>query len=111
MARMRRDRQAAHTPSLTDAQAAPERLVIDVTIKSGEVTPTNAQFRAAVKQPIVIRVTATAPTNCMCTRRRSTASTSAPDPAQSYQFTVDMPGRVDVELHNLNKTVATIQVQ
>ena len=32
-------------------------------------------------------------------------------PGQSFQFTVDMPGSVDVELHQLNKTVATIQVQ
>jgi hypothetical protein len=32
-------------------------------------------------------------------------------PMQSFQFTVDVPGKVDVELHHLNKTIATIQVQ
>lgn len=41
---------------MTDAQAPPERLVIDVTIEGGEVTPTNAQLSAAVGQPIVIKV-------------------------------------------------------
>ena len=30
---------------------------------------------------------------------------------QSFQFTVDVPGKVDVELHKLHKTIATIQVQ
>ena len=32
-------------------------------------------------------------------------------PMQSFQFTVDVPGKVDVELHQLNKTIATITVQ
>jgi hypothetical protein len=30
---------------------------------------------------------------------------------QIFQFTVDVPGKVDVELPNLNKTIATITVQ
>jgi hypothetical protein len=30
---------------------------------------------------------------------------------QSFQFTVDVPGKVDVELHHLKRTVATIQIQ
>jgi hypothetical protein len=32
-------------------------------------------------------------------------------PMQTFQFTVDVPGKVDVELHHLNKTIATITVQ
>ena len=32
-------------------------------------------------------------------------------PAQQFQFTVDVPGNVDIELHQLNKTIATVQVQ
>jgi hypothetical protein len=34
-----------------------------------------------------------------------------PENGQAFQFTVDVPGKVDVELHHLNKTVATITVQ
>ena len=34
-----------------------------------------------------------------------------PKNGQSFQFTVDVPGKVDVELHQLDKTVATITVQ
>jgi hypothetical protein len=32
-------------------------------------------------------------------------------PNQSFQFTVDVPGKVDVELHKVDKTIATITVQ
>ena len=32
-------------------------------------------------------------------------------PAQTFQFTAEVPGQVDVELHQLNKTIATIAVQ
>ena len=34
-----------------------------------------------------------------------------PKTGQSFQFTVDVPGKVDVELHQLNSTIATITVQ
>ena len=98
-------------PSLTDAQAPPERLVIDVTIQSGAVTPTNAQLRAAVKQPIVIRVDSDTPDELHVHSTPEHSFDVGAGPLQSYQFIVDMPGRVDVELHNLRKTVATIQVQ
>jgi hypothetical protein len=32
-------------------------------------------------------------------------------PNQTFQFTVDVPGNVDVELHHLDRTIATIQVR
>jgi hypothetical protein len=32
-------------------------------------------------------------------------------PNQTFQFTVDVPGSVEVELHKLDKTVATIDVR
>jgi hypothetical protein len=32
-------------------------------------------------------------------------------PNQTFQFTVDVPGNVEVELHHLDHTIATIQVQ
>ncbi|CAN5511677.1 hypothetical protein BH09ACT7_BH09ACT7_58780 [soil metagenome] len=35
----------------------------------------------------------------------------APKAGQSCAFTVDVPGSVEVELHDLNRTVATIQVR
>ena len=41
---------------MQNEQAPPDRLDIDVTIKGGQVDPTNAQLEAKTKEAIVIRV-------------------------------------------------------
>ncbi|MEW5809357.1 MAG: hypothetical protein AB1925_07880 [Actinomycetota bacterium] len=104
--------QGAPAPAeMTDAQAAPQRLVVNVTIKGGTVTPTNEQLQAEVKQPIVIQVDSDAPDELHVHSTPEHSFPIAVGPGQSFQFSVDMPGRVDVELHELNKTIATIAVQ
>lgn len=104
--------QGAPAPtSMTDAQNTPERLVVAVTIKGGQVTPTNEQLQAKVKQPIVIQVDSDAVDELHVHSTPEHSFPIAVGPGQSFQFSVDMPGRVDVELHELNKTVATIAVQ
>jgi ABC-type glycerol-3-phosphate transport system substrate-binding protein len=80
---------------MTDQQQAPSRLVIDVTIKGGEVTPTNEQLQGKVGDPIVVRVN----------------SDAADELHVQFQFTVDVPGTVDIELHQLNRVIASVQVQ
>ena len=34
-----------------------------------------------------------------------------PKPGQMFQFTVDVQGNVDIELHDLNRVIASVQVQ
>jgi hypothetical protein len=47
---------------------------------------------------------------CYCGEgHESTCGEASCEPA--YRLTVDVPGSVEVELHKLDKTVATIQVQ
>ena len=41
---------------MSNEQAPPSRLSIDVDIKGGNVTPTNQQLQAGVKEQIIIRV-------------------------------------------------------
>ena len=96
---------------MTDAQAPPERLVVDVTIEGGEVTPVNEQLRAAVGQPIVIKVDSDSTDELHVHSTPEHNFDIGVGTGQSFQFTVDMPGRVDLELHQLHKTVATIQVR
>lgn len=96
---------------MPDAQAPPDQLVIDVTIEGGQVTPTNAQLRAAVNEPIVIRVDSDATDELHVHSIPEHSFDVGVGPAQSFQFTVEVPGRVDVELHGLHTTIATIQVQ
>ena len=108
---------ASATPSSTDApemsdqQAPPSRLVIDVTIKGGEVTPINAQFDANVKEPIVVRVNSDVADQLHVHSNPEHTFNIEPKSGQSFQFTVDVPGNVDIELHQLNRTVATVTVQ
>jgi hypothetical protein len=104
--------QSTVSPSdMSNEQAPPTRLVIDVTIKGGNVTPTNAQLQAGVKEQIIIRVNSDAADELHVHSNPEHKFNVEAKPMQIFQFTVDVPGKVDVELHKLNKTIATIQVQ
>ncbi len=97
-------------PELTDQQEAPARLNIDVTIKGGQVTPTNEQFETRVNEPIVVRVNSDTADELHVHSNPEHSFTIEPKSGQAFQFTVDVPGKVDVELHEANKTIATINV-
>lgn len=101
-------------PSATATSESPEGtegVVIDVRIEDGEVTPTNERIEAVVGEPITVRVDS------------DTADElhvhSVPDHSfdidvasgQSFEFAVDVPGTVALELHHAGKTVATLLVR
>ena len=96
---------------MSNEQAPPTRLIVDVTIKDGKVTPTNEQLKAGIKQQIIIRINSDAADELHVHSTPEHSFNVEAKPMQSFQFTVDVPGKVDVELHNLNQTIATIQVQ
>lgn len=112
------DGAATSTPPSTispadmpDHQAPPNRLIIDVTIKGGEVTPTNAELQGKVKEPIVIRVNSDVADELHVHSNPEHTFTVESKPGQSFQFTVDVPGKVAVELHQLKRTIANIEVR
>jgi hypothetical protein len=96
---------------MSNEQAPPSRLAIDVDIKGGDVTPTNQQLKAGVNEQIIIRVNSDASDELHVHSTPEHKFNIDAKPMQIFQFTVDVPGKVDVELHKLNKTIATIQVQ
>jgi hypothetical protein len=96
---------------MSNVQAPPTQLVIDVIIKGGDVTPTNEQLKAGVKEPIVVHVDSDAADELHVHSTPEHSFNVQAKQMQSFQFTVDAPGKVDVELHKLHKTIATIQVQ
>jgi hypothetical protein len=102
---------AANPSELPDHQTPPDRLVFRVVIKDGTVTPTNDQFEAAVGQPIIFQVDSDAADELHVHSNPEHSFKIEAKPGQMFQFTVDVPGKVDVELHDLNKTVATITVR
>ena len=96
---------------MSNQQAPPARLVIDVDIKGGNVTPTNEQLQAGLKEQIVVRVNSDVADQLQVNSTPNHTFNVEAKPMQSFQFTVDVPGTVDVKLQTLNKTIATIAVQ
>lgn len=92
--------------------ASPESgLDITVTIAKGQVTPTNATLQAKVHQPVTLKVTSDATDELHVHSVPDHKFEVAAAPNQTFQFSVDVPGNVEVELHHLDRTIATIQVQ
>ena len=102
---------ATATTQLSNPQAPPARVYIDVTIAGGTATPINQQVQAKLGQPIIVRVNSDAADQLHVHSSPEHTFNVKPEKDQQFQFTVDVPGQVDVELHHLDKTVATITVQ
>lgn len=85
--------------------------VITVGIAGGAVTPTNAEAEAVAGQPIVLEVSSDAPDSIHVHSVPEHVFEVQPRPDQRFEFTVDVPGQVDVELHELNRTIVTITVR
>ena len=96
---------------MQNEQAPPDRLDIDVTIKGGQVDPTNAQLDAKTNEAIVIRVNSDVADELHVHSTPEHSFKIEPGRAQQFQFTSDVPGQVAIELHQLQKTIATVQVQ
>ncbi len=95
--------------STSTSPAAP--LVVDVTIANGQVTPTNTTLQAKVHQQITLHVTSDATDELHVHSTPDHKFPVAAAPNQTFEFTVAVPGNVAVELHHLDRTIATIQVQ
>lgn len=93
------------------ARHAAPALAVDISIKGGVVTPTNAALSARVSEPIVVHVDSDAADELHVHSTPDHSFDIEPKSGQTFQFTVNVPGKVDVELHKLKKTVATITVQ
>ena len=102
---------ATTSPSPGTQQTPAAGPVLDITIANGQVTPTNTTLQAKVGQPITVRVTSDAPDELHVHSTPDHEFAVAAAPNQTFQFTVDVPGSVEVELHKLDKTVATVQVR
>ncbi|GFG64753.1 hypothetical protein MKUB_22430 [Mycobacterium kubicae] len=90
---------------------ASQGLTIDVTIANSQVNPTNATLQAKVKEQITLHVTSDVADEVHVHSVPDHKFQIAAAPNQTFQFSVDVPGNVDVELHHLKRTIATIQVQ
>ncbi|WP_157897613.1 hypothetical protein [Mycolicibacterium rutilum] len=103
---------AAPAPAPTTSSApAVDGTVVDINIAGGKVTPTNGQAQGTVGKPIVLKVDSDVSDSLHVHSVPEHTFQVEPRPDQQFEFTVDVPGQVDIELHDLNRTVATIQVR
>ena len=64
-----------------------------------------------VGEPIVVRVNSDATDELHVHSNPEHSFKIEARNGQQFQFTVDVPGTVDIELHQLNRTIASVQVQ
>lgn len=102
---------SSSSPGATSTSGRAAGLTIEVAIANGQVTPTNATLQARVKEQITLRVTSDVADEMHVHSVPDHKFEIAAAPNQTFQFSVDVPGNVDVELHHLKRTIATIQVQ
>jgi len=75
-------------------------------------TPTNAALEAKTNEQIVVKVNSDVADELhVHSTPDHTFKIEAKPETQQFQFSTDVPGKVDIELHQLGKTIATVQVQ
>jgi hypothetical protein len=98
-------------PQFSDQQAPPSQLVIEATIAHGAVTPTNEQLQAKVGEPIIVRIDSDVADELHAHSTPDHTFKVEAKANQSFQFTPSVPGKVEIELHTLNRVIATVDVQ
>ncbi|MBF6160476.1 hypothetical protein [Nocardia cyriacigeorgica] len=101
---------APASASATDAAAA-DALVIEVRIADGSVTPVNARLDATVGRPIELVVDSDTEEELHVHATPEHTFAVLPGTGQRFAFTVEVPGRVEIELHGSHRTVATVDVR
>ncbi|MBF6434825.1 hypothetical protein [Nocardia cyriacigeorgica] len=96
--------------SATDSAAA-DALVIEVRIADGSVTPVNARLDATVGRPIEVVVDSDTEEELHVHATPEHTFAVVPGAGQRFAFTVEVPGRVEIELHGSHRTVATVDVR
>ncbi|OZD05367.1 hypothetical protein CH253_00925 [Rhodococcus sp. 06-156-3C] len=100
---------AAEESSVADPQ--PAGTVIDVTIMGGDISPTNERLDAVVGEPITLRVNSDTTDELHIHSVPDHTFEVEAKADQTFEFTVDVPGSVAIELHHADRTVATLAVR
>lgn len=104
------DREQAAPVTSSVAPSAPA-LPIAVRIAAGVVTPADTRLEARVGQPIEIVVDSDTADELHVHAAPEHTFAITPGANQRFVFTVDVPGRVEIELHGAGRTVATLLVR
>ncbi|MGW0181423.1 hypothetical protein [Nocardia sp. NPDC003345] len=105
------DENPGAQPADTQVSQAVESLRIDVRIAGTTVTPVDQRLEARVGQPIEVHVASDTADELHVHAHPDHTFAVGPGEDQRFRFTVDIPGRIDIELHHAERTVATVLVR
>jgi len=97
----------------SDAAPREEPVVVEIRIQDGEVTPRGEQVDATVGQAIELRVDSDAADEIHVHSEPEEEFEIEADPGteQVFEFTVEVPGQVEIELHEAGETILELVVQ
>jgi multidrug efflux pump subunit AcrA (membrane-fusion protein) len=101
---------AAPAPTATVAGESDD-LVVAVRIAAGSVSPADVRLETRVGRPIELVVDSDTDDELHVHATPEHTFAIAPGTGQRFRFTVDVPGRVEIELHHARRTVATLLVR
>lgn len=93
------------------APDAAQSVRIDMRIAGGVVSPVDSRIDAKAGQPIEVIVDSDATDELHVHANPEHTFAVTVGTAQRFRFTVEVPGRVDIELHHAGVTVATLLVR
>lgn len=89
----------------------PGPVVLDVTIIDGEVTPRGARVELKVGQPLTLTVHSDSADQLHVHTDPEQEFAVKANANQRFTFTVDQPGKVAVEVHDLDVVIAEVLVR
>lgn len=96
---------------VSPSEASEPGLVLDVAIEAGTVSPVNERFDAVVGELVTLRVDSDAEDELHIHSVPEHSFDVTAASGQIFEFTVDVPGTVAIELHHSGKTVANLVVR
>jgi hypothetical protein len=86
-------------------------VVVTITEHNGSISASSDLVHAATGQPIVFKVKTDAPDEVHVHSEPDHEFEVKPGPVQTFRFSVDTPGTVEVESHGLDLTILKLEVQ
>lgn len=98
----------ASEPESAAAPTSPARTTVDIAIEGGSIRPTGDRIEVEIGEPITLRVDSDAPDEIHVHSDPEHEFAVVPGSGQTFTFTVDVPGQVAVESHELGRTIVQL---
>ena len=94
--------------SVSPSSEAPKGVTVDITVNDGKVTPLNKKVDVKVGLPVTLHVVSDAAEEVHVHSDPEHEYEVAAGDDKSFTFTIETPGQVAVEAHNLDVTIVEL---